>query len=190
MKLNGQVDAIVLAGGIGEKSALLRQTLADKLQCLGVAIDAAANDKGPGDGETVKDISAGGGKGPRVLVCQANEQVSVSQSRRLMIQSVWREVEPFWRVYARVLIRGWILANMGLYCSSRWHTAAFARGAEFIICEVSSIVRAVCISNGTDRREWLGSWTWTYLYRRLRLIINIDGPVRTCTCTPYILEST
>jgi acetate kinase len=81
VKLNGQVDAVVLAGGIGEKSALLRQTLADKLQCLGVAVDAAANDKGPGDGETVKDISAGGGKGPRVLVCQTNEQVSVSQSK-------------------------------------------------------------------------------------------------------------
>jgi acetate kinase len=97
VKLNGQVDAVVLAGGIGEKSALLRQTLADKLQCLGVTVDAAANDKGPADGETVKDISAGGGKGPRVLVCQTNEQVSVSQSRRSMIQSVCREVQPFWR---------------------------------------------------------------------------------------------
>jgi acetate kinase len=76
VKLNGQVDAVVFAGGIGEKSALLRQTLADKLECLGVAVDTAANEQGPGDGETVKDISAGGGKGPRVLVCQTNEQVS------------------------------------------------------------------------------------------------------------------
>ena len=143
VKLNGQVDAVVFAGGIGEKSALLRQTLADKLQCLGVALDAAANDKGPGDGETVKDISAGGGKGPRVLVCQTNEQVSVLQSRRSMIQSVWREVQPFWRVYAGVLIWGWILANMALYCSSRWHTTASVRGAEFIICEVSSFARGM-----------------------------------------------
>ncbi|OGE50681.1 hypothetical protein PENARI_c016G10063 [Penicillium arizonense] len=87
VKLNGQVDAVVFAGGIGEKSALLRQTLADKLQCLGVAVDAAANDKGPGDDETVKDISAGGGKGPRVLVCQTNEQFEMAY--RCVYESGW-----------------------------------------------------------------------------------------------------
>lgn len=73
VKLNGQVDALVFAGGIGEKSALLRRTLVEQCQSLGVAIDSGANDKGPGD-ETVKDISLGG-KGPRVLICQTNEQV-------------------------------------------------------------------------------------------------------------------
>lgn len=75
LKLNGQVDGVVFSGGIGEKSALLRKTLIDKCQCLGLALDDAANDKGPGDGETVKDLSQGSGKGPRVLVCQTNEQV-------------------------------------------------------------------------------------------------------------------
>jgi acetate kinase len=73
VKLNGQVDAIVFAGGIGEKSALLRRTLVEQCRSLGVAIDPGANDKGPGD-ETVKDISLDG-KGPRVLICQTNEQV-------------------------------------------------------------------------------------------------------------------
>jgi len=73
VKLNGQVDALVFAGGIGEKSALLRRTLVEQCRSLGVAIDHGANDKGPGD-ETVKDISLDG-KGPRVLICQTNEQV-------------------------------------------------------------------------------------------------------------------
>lgn len=71
------VDAIVFAGGIGEKSALLRRKLSEKCQTLGVMIDLEANDKGPNDNETVKDISKGApGKGPRVLICQTNEQVS------------------------------------------------------------------------------------------------------------------
>jgi acetate kinase len=77
VKLGGQVDALVLAGGIGEKSALLRRTLAEKCQCLGIAINAEANDKGPEDKETVKGISQDAGKGPRVLICQTNEQVSL-----------------------------------------------------------------------------------------------------------------
>ncbi|KAJ5467699.1 Acetate/Proprionate kinase [Penicillium sp. IBT 31633x] len=75
VKLNAEIDGVVFSGGIGEKSALLRKTLVEKCQCLGLAIDDAANDKGPGDEETVKDISKGSGKGPRVLVCQTNEQV-------------------------------------------------------------------------------------------------------------------
>ncbi len=78
VKLGGMVDAVVFAGGIGEKSALLRRTLSEKCQSLGVAIDLEANNKGPGDDETVKDISKGAGKGPRVLICQTNEQVRQS----------------------------------------------------------------------------------------------------------------
>lgn len=75
VKLGGHVDAIVFAGGIGEKSALLRRTLAEKCKCLGVAINTEANVKGPEDKETVKDITQGSSKGPRVLICQTNEQV-------------------------------------------------------------------------------------------------------------------
>lgn len=77
VKLDGQVDALVFSGGIGEKSALLRKTLAEKCRSLGVAIDSAANDQGPEDNQTVKDISQGGGRGPRALICQTNEQVSI-----------------------------------------------------------------------------------------------------------------
>ncbi|CAG8062273.1 unnamed protein product [Penicillium olsonii] len=75
LKLNGQIDGVVFSGGIGEKSALLRKTLVDKCHCLGLGLDDAANDKGPEDGETVKDLTKDSSKGPRVLVCQTNEQV-------------------------------------------------------------------------------------------------------------------
>lgn len=75
VKLNGQVDALVFAGGIGEKSALLRQTISEKCSSLGMASDSKTNDKGLADNQTVADISAGAGKGPRVLICQTNEQV-------------------------------------------------------------------------------------------------------------------
>lgn len=76
VKLDGQVDAIVFAGGLGEKSALLRKSLVEKARCLGMAIDAAANEKEPADDRTVLDISKEAGKGPRVLICQTDEQVS------------------------------------------------------------------------------------------------------------------
>lgn len=79
VKLGGQVDALVFSGGIGEKSALLRRTLSEKCQSLGLVIDSEANDKGPEDDQTVKDISKGAGKGPRVMICQTNEQVSQSR---------------------------------------------------------------------------------------------------------------
>lgn len=83
VKLNGEVDALVFAGGIGEKSALLRRTLSEKCQSLGIAIDLEANDKGPDDDQTVKDISKGTGKGPRVLICQTNEQVCFNSNHRI-----------------------------------------------------------------------------------------------------------
>ncbi|KAJ5267028.1 Acetate/Proprionate kinase [Penicillium angulare] len=78
VKLNGQVDALVFAGGIGEKSALLRRTLVEKCWSLGVEINLEANENGPEDNETVKDVSKGGGKGPRVLICQTNEQFEMA----------------------------------------------------------------------------------------------------------------
>ncbi|KAE8150138.1 putative acetate kinase [Aspergillus avenaceus] len=78
VKLDGQVDALVFAGGIGEKSALLRKTVVEKSRCLGVAIDASANDKGPSDDQTVADISKAGTKGPRVVICQTDEQFEMA----------------------------------------------------------------------------------------------------------------
>ncbi|KAJ5750275.1 acetate kinase [Penicillium manginii] len=78
VKLGGEVDALVFAGGIGEKSALLRRILAEKCHSLGVAIDSDANGKGVEEDQIVKDISKGGGKGPRTLICQTNEQFEMA----------------------------------------------------------------------------------------------------------------
>lgn len=78
VKLEGQVDGIVFAGGVGEKSALLRKMLVERCRCLGFAIDDQANSKGPSEEQTVMDVSKdAGGKSPRVLICQTNEQVSL-----------------------------------------------------------------------------------------------------------------
>ena len=43
VKLGGEVDALVFAGGIGEKSAYLRQLVTSKVACLGFVIDQELN---------------------------------------------------------------------------------------------------------------------------------------------------
>lgn len=111
VKLSGKIDAVVFAGGIGEKSALLRRTLCEKCESLGIAMDLEANDKGPDDNETVKDISKGSGKGPRVFICQTNEQVRFNSNHGTCKTK----------------------SNRSLFCflsSSRWHATVLARDLE------------------------------------------------------------
>ena len=72
VKLDGQVDALVFAGGIGEKSALLRQRVVEKCSCLGFKLDNTKNDVQ--DISSVLDISGNGGA--KVLVCATDEDVS------------------------------------------------------------------------------------------------------------------
>ncbi|KAK4541335.1 hypothetical protein LTR36_008093 [Oleoguttula mirabilis] len=76
VKLGGEVDALVFAGGIGEKGAQLRQAVVGKVSCLGFALDEAANDK-PADGVVV-EIGKQGAK-HRVLVCQTDEQSEMAR---------------------------------------------------------------------------------------------------------------
>ncbi|PYH90128.1 acetate kinase [Aspergillus ellipticus CBS 707.79] len=76
VKLDGKVDALVFAGGIGEKSAMLRKAVVEKCRCLGARVDEARNEKGPGDRQTVVDVSGDGN--PRVLVCQTDEQFEMA----------------------------------------------------------------------------------------------------------------
>lgn len=74
VKLDGHVDALVFAGGIGERSAMLRRRVVEKCACLGFTLDPSKNDQ-PGD-EAVFEI---GGKAlRRVLICQTDEEVSGS----------------------------------------------------------------------------------------------------------------
>lgn len=79
MKLDGQVDALVFAGGIGEKGTLLRTRIIGECSCLGFELDKESNEKKIE--EVVQDV--GKGDAPhRTLVCQTDEQVRKSKIRR------------------------------------------------------------------------------------------------------------
>ncbi|KAM5477650.1 putative acetate kinase [Microsporum canis] len=76
IKLNGNLDALVFAGGIGEQSALLRSKVAEKCRCLGVTIDDKANAIGVSkEDQTVVDISQNSGQRPVALICRTDEAV-------------------------------------------------------------------------------------------------------------------
>lgn len=75
MSLNGKVDALVFAGGIGEKSAELRRRVVEQCGCLGFVI-------GGGNREPVEDVVQDvGAKEARhgVLVCQTDEQFEMAR---------------------------------------------------------------------------------------------------------------
>jgi acetate kinase len=71
--LQGEVDALVFAGGIGEKGARLRGAVARQAACLGFAVDDAANERAGKKEDVVVDVSAAGAA-RRVLVCRTDEQ--------------------------------------------------------------------------------------------------------------------
>ena len=77
VKLGGRVDALVFAGGIGEKSAYLRQIVVAKVSCLGFIVDDEKNKKGTG-GEEVTDIGTSESS-LRTLVVETDEDVSPFQ---------------------------------------------------------------------------------------------------------------
>ena len=77
VKLGGKVDALVFAGGIGEKSAMLRERVVDEVACLGFHIDPARNND-PGD-EKVVDIGLDANS-PRILICQTDEEYEMAYS--------------------------------------------------------------------------------------------------------------
>lgn len=72
VKLEGEVDALVFAGGIGEKSAVLRKRVVEKCQCLGFQIDEQKN--GSAIRDTVQDIGSANAR-HRTLVSKTDEQV-------------------------------------------------------------------------------------------------------------------
>jgi acetate kinase len=75
-KLDGKVDALVFAGGIGEKGARLRQAVVKGVECLGFALD---EDKNAAQVEgVVTDISARDAK-YKTLVVQTDEQLEMAR---------------------------------------------------------------------------------------------------------------
>ncbi|EEH04132.1 acetate kinase [Histoplasma capsulatum G186AR] len=93
VKLDGHVDALVFAGGIGEKSALLREKVVEKCRCLGFAIGPEANSKGLADGCAVTDVSQKmesrqcTAKKPRVLICQTDEELRQFTTLKILVVS-------------------------------------------------------------------------------------------------------
>lgn len=76
VSLNGKVDALVFAGGIGENSDLLRQRVTDEASCLGFEIDGELN------GKKIEDVVQEVGKKEakhKTLVCVTNEQFEMAR---------------------------------------------------------------------------------------------------------------
>lgn len=81
----GGVDAIVLTGGIGENAAEMRHRILQRLEFLGVRIDADANrDASVGHENPVADIS---GPGARVetLVIKTNEELMIARETAQLV---------------------------------------------------------------------------------------------------------
>jgi acetate kinase len=83
LKLGGDVDALVFAGGIGERGVELRSIISERVACLGYCkLDEDLNKDARKREGVVVDISAEekasrDGKGKRILMCKTDEQVSV-----------------------------------------------------------------------------------------------------------------
>ncbi|KAI1824232.1 acetate kinase [Xylaria intraflava] len=75
--LGGRVDALVFAGGIGERSGALREAVVARVGCLGFELDGAANARG-GEG-VVRDVGRRGAR-HRALVCVTDEQFEMARS--------------------------------------------------------------------------------------------------------------
>ncbi|MCJ1433692.1 hypothetical protein MMC27_003056 [Xylographa pallens] len=77
VKLEGHVDALVFAGGIGEKGASLRTAIVAKCRCLGFELDEKKN--GALAADVVQDIGREGAR-HRTLVCRTDEQFEMARS--------------------------------------------------------------------------------------------------------------
>ncbi|KAI1872448.1 hypothetical protein JX265_005328 [Neoarthrinium moseri] len=76
VSLGGKVDALVFAGGIGEKSDKLRRRVVEQVSCLGFEVDDALNGKQIED--VVQDVGKKGAK-HRTLVCLTDEQFEMAR---------------------------------------------------------------------------------------------------------------
>jgi len=74
VKMAGKVDALVFAGGIGEKGSEFREEVCRRCACLGVRIERGRNGEVGGREEEVCEISDG--EGVKTLLVRTDEQVS------------------------------------------------------------------------------------------------------------------
>jgi acetate kinase len=76
VKLDGDVDALIFAGGIGEKGTELRKAVVKGVRCLGFALDEEKNAK-PGD-DVVSNLSGKDAK-YKTLIVQTDEQLEMAR---------------------------------------------------------------------------------------------------------------
>lgn len=72
----GGLDALVMTGGIGENSAMARELICQRLDCLGIQLDASANHAE--NDRPIRDISAKGSSVP-VLVIKTREAMEIAR---------------------------------------------------------------------------------------------------------------
>ena len=79
LSLRGEVDALVFAGGIGERSQELRNAVGEAISNLGYsAIDEYVNQQLEHREGTVVDIGKHD-EGKRILVCRTDEQFEMAR---------------------------------------------------------------------------------------------------------------
>ncbi|KAL2423857.1 putative acetate kinase [Exophiala dermatitidis] len=88
VKLEGNVDALVFAGGIGEKSAYLREVVTQNVACLGFTLDKDKN-KNAAEGGDVVEIGAS--DKVRTIVCETDEDYEMAWNTAMHPQ---RETTP------------------------------------------------------------------------------------------------
>lgn len=83
VSLHGKVDALVFAGGIGEKSDVLRSRVVQQCACLGFAVDEQRNASAADADGVVTDVGArtgADGVKHRVLVVRTDEQLEMARA--------------------------------------------------------------------------------------------------------------
>ncbi|KAK0469816.1 acetate and butyrate kinase [Desarmillaria tabescens] len=79
LKLEGQVDALVFSGGIGERSVELRSAIGAKLECLGYSGVGDANEDADHKEGVVIDVSRGNPETKKILICRTDEQFEMAR---------------------------------------------------------------------------------------------------------------
>ena len=77
----GGLDALVFTGGIGQRSAAVRDGVSARLGVLGVVLDAGLNESAAGDADV-----AAAGAAARVLVVESHEELIAARAARLAVQ--------------------------------------------------------------------------------------------------------
>jgi acetate kinase len=80
------LDALVFTGGVGERSARVRELACEGLSHLGVAIDASRNDAVDRDADVRAD-----GSGIAVLVVRAREDLEIARQANALLRP---QVDP------------------------------------------------------------------------------------------------